>query len=144
MQQQPRERSSQAAAAAAGDQEFAAVLAPLEAETGKRLNGIGRGWCRAAFEENPGGFGRIADDALAKAQLNPLGLLVRMVRDGDHRLPAPSPLTDDETARLETARVARSRAESPRRTGWRYVRGTHSATYVPDPEGTDRPPAGAS
>jgi hypothetical protein len=28
------------------------------------------------------------------------------------------------------------------RTGYRFVRGTHSGTYVRDPDGTDRLPAG--
>ncbi len=28
------------------------------------------------------------------------------------------------------------------RTGWRFVRGTHSGSYIRDPEGTDRLPAG--
>lgn len=28
------------------------------------------------------------------------------------------------------------------RTGWRFVRGSHSGTYVRDPEGTDRLPPG--
>lgn len=30
----------------------------------------------------------------------------------------------------------------PRRTGWRFVRGSHGSTYVQDPDGTDTPPKG--
>jgi hypothetical protein len=29
-----------------------------------------------------------------------------------------------------------------RRTGWRFVRGSHAGTYVQDPNGTDEPPSG--
>lgn len=37
--------------------------------------------------------------------------------------------------------VTLSRArDGPRKTGWRFVRGSHGSTYVPDPEGTDTPP----
>ena len=32
------------------------------------------------------------------------------------------------------------RAGNARRTGYRFVRGTHGATYVRDPEGVDSPP----
>jgi len=31
-------------------------------------------------------------------------------------------------------------ARSAKRTGWRFVRGSHGSTYVPDENGTDRPP----
>jgi hypothetical protein len=34
------------------------------------------------------------------------------------------------------------RADGQRRTGIRFVRGTHSGTYIRDPEGTDVVPAG--
>ncbi len=35
-------------------------------------------------------------------------------------------------------------ADAPERhrTGWRFVRGTHSGSYIRDPDGTDRLPAG--
>ena len=36
------------------------------------------------------------------------------------------------------------RAGSARRTGIRFVRGTHGGGYVRDPEGTDVPPSGYS
>lgn len=32
------------------------------------------------------------------------------------------------------------RAGSARRTGWRFVRGSHSGSYVRDPQGMDIPP----
>lgn len=34
--------------------------------------------------------------------------------------------------------------EKPKRTGWRYVRGSHAGTYIADPAGTDVPPKGYS
>jgi hypothetical protein len=36
------------------------------------------------------------------------------------------------------------RAGAARRTGWRFARGTHGGTYVPDPEGMDILPTGYS
>jgi hypothetical protein len=95
------------AAAAAG---FDAIIEPLEASAGKRLNGPGLQLCRAAFRENPDGFQLVAKDAHARALVNPLGLLVRMVRDGDHRQEAPPPPeTNDESRvrRLEARMAAR-------------------------------------
>lgn len=50
------------------------------------------------------------------------GVLLSMIRRGEH-LHVP-----DRSAR--------------RITGWRFSRGSHSATYVPDPRGTDPLPAG--
>ena len=32
------------------------------------------------------------------------------------------------------------RAGGSRRTGYRFIRGTHGGTYVPDPDGMDIPP----
>jgi predicted transcriptional regulator len=32
------------------------------------------------------------------------------------------------------------RAGAARRTGYRFIRGTHGGTYVPDPDGVDIPP----
>ena len=90
MQQQQESEALNAAAAFAND-EFVALLAPLEAKAGRRLNGAGRGWCVRAFTENPAGFAACARDALERAELSPLGLIVRMVRDGDHRVTPPPP-----------------------------------------------------
>jgi hypothetical protein len=88
-QQQQQESEALKAAAALANQEFVALLAPLEAKAGRRLNGAGRGWCLRAFTENSAGFAACARDALERAESSPLGLLVRMVRDGDHRLALP-------------------------------------------------------
>jgi hypothetical protein len=52
---------------------------------------------------------------------NPAGLLIRRLRDGDHM---------------------RHLRRGEKRTGWRWVRGTHSGTYVRDPKGTDVLPPG--
>jgi hypothetical protein len=70
---------------------FAAILAPLEAKAGKRLTGAGRVWCWRALTENEEGFARCAEDVLERARGNPVALLCRVVRDGDHRLTAPPP-----------------------------------------------------
>jgi hypothetical protein len=51
---------------------------------------------------------------------NGAGLLLTMLRRGDH-LHQPDPA-------------------QPRITGWRFVRGTHSGTYIEHPEGTDELP----
>ena len=91
MQQQQQESEALKAAAAFANEEFVELLAPLEARAGRRLNGAGRGWCLRAFTENPAGFAACVRDALERAELSPLGLLVRMVRDGDHRLTTPPP-----------------------------------------------------
>jgi class 3 adenylate cyclase len=90
MQQQQQESEALKAAAAFANEEFDALIAPLEAKAGRRLNGAGRGWCLRAFTENSAGFAACARDALERAEHSPLGLLVRMVRDGDHRLAPPS------------------------------------------------------
>lgn len=70
---------------------FNAIVAPLERISGK-LNGRGRSDCIRAFDENPEGFRLCATQALIQARrrgyANPLGLLVKMVRDGQHQIPA--------------------------------------------------------
>jgi hypothetical protein len=82
--QQQEEKSLEEMHAAAG---FDAIIEPLEVSAGKPLNGHGRQLCLAAYEENPEGFRLIAEDAQARATVNPLGLLVCMVLGGDHRIP---------------------------------------------------------
>src|SRR5207249_9390877 len=79
-----QEHQQPGSAAAELHASFDAIVAPLEAAAGKRLNGAGLPACRAAFNENPEGFERVAGRALERASSNPLGLLIRMVRDGDH------------------------------------------------------------
>jgi hypothetical protein len=91
-------------AAAAG---FDAIIEPLEVSAGKPLYGRGRQVCLVGYEENPEGFRLIAEDAQARATRNALGLLVRMVLDGDHRLP-PGRL---EAIRLGHAKLNGRRAE---------------------------------
>jgi hypothetical protein len=74
--------------------EFDPLVAPLEAmgdENGpKRLNGPGLGWCVDAFNVNPDGFAVCCARALEAGgsgySRSPLGLLCRMVRDGEHRI----------------------------------------------------------
>jgi hypothetical protein len=77
---------------------FAEIVAPLEVRTGRRLNGPGRLQCLRAFKENEYGFGACATDALRRGRENPLGLLVKMVRDRDWNVPppegAPSPVNE--------------------------------------------------
>lgn len=97
----------------------------LELLRGFGLVGQGRREVAAALVENPEGLERIARLA-AELGDNPAGLLVAMVRAGAHRrggrLPDDGPMGPV--------------------TGWRWVRGTHSGTYVPDPNGRDRLPPG--
>lgn len=79
----------------------------------------------AAWLEAPDGVRRCALRARAAGERDGTtgaGLLVTMLRAGEHRL----------TANPSAQRV----------TGWRFVRGSHGGTYVEDPKGTDRlPPA---
>jgi hypothetical protein len=80
-----------------------------------------------AFQANPEGVERCALTAKAFSQRqgrNGGGLLLTMVRRGDHLLEA--------------------KPETKMPTGWRWVRGESGAagTFVEDPEGTDRLPPG--
>jgi hypothetical protein len=73
--------------------EFAALIAPLEQRVGRALKEPGRTECARAFAENAGAFARLAEDALTRGR-NPLALLVKMVREGDHRVVPPASLAD--------------------------------------------------
>jgi hypothetical protein len=78
-----------------------------------------------ALKASPDGVERCALQAKAYAQrdgTSGAGLLLTMIRRNDHLIEA-----DPDVLRP---------------TGWRYVRGTHSGTFVPDPSGTDPLPAG--
>jgi hypothetical protein len=68
-------------------QGFTTIVEPLERRAGVRLNGPGLAVCFRAFIDAPDRFPALARDALARGR-NPVALLVRMVKDGDHRLPA--------------------------------------------------------
>jgi hypothetical protein len=103
---QQKEKSLEEMHAAAG---FDAIIEPLEVSAGKPLNGRGRQVCLAGYEENPEGFRLVAGEAQARAARNALGLLVRMVLDGDHRIP-PGRL---EAIRLGHAKVNGGRAPRP-------------------------------
>jgi hypothetical protein len=67
---------------------FTELVAPLEELAGRRLNGAGRAACLDAFAENEAGLRRLAADVLERGDRNPIGLLVRMVHAGEHRLAA--------------------------------------------------------
>ena len=71
--------------------EFDEIVAPLERRARQRLTRSGRLDCERAFNENPDGFRACVDRALAKGNGSPVGLLVRMCRDGDHDLPKAPP-----------------------------------------------------
>lgn len=78
-----------------------------------------------AFLVSPSGLERCAYAARALGRRygnQGAGLLLTMIRRGEHAL------EPDESVR--------------RVTGWRFVRGSHSGTYVPDPQGTDPLPKG--
>ena len=67
---------------------FNALVAPLEQAAGKALNQPGRGTCFAAFCEDEDGFRRRVDEAAERGTRNTLGLLIRMVQAGEHRIGA--------------------------------------------------------
>jgi hypothetical protein len=71
--------------------EFVEIVGELEVSVGRRLNGPGRKLCLLAFEENERGFHACALEALRRGRTNPLGLLVKMVkqRDWDVRMLEP-------------------------------------------------------
>lgn len=101
------------------DPETKALLASFNLED----KGKGEVW--DAFLENPEGLIRAAKEARSIGDRNgnaAAGLLISMVRRGDHK--------------------AKHDPKRRRITGWRWVRGTHSATYLPDPHGTDPLPEG--
>jgi hypothetical protein len=79
---------------------FDQVIARLEAAASAPLTGPPRRLCMQAFEENPEGFRRCAERALQRARRNPVGLLVRMVRDRDYLL-AAGPREKPQRSELE-------------------------------------------
>lgn len=66
--------------------DFVELVAPLERAARKRLRGDARDRCLAAFRAAPEEVRILADDALGRAHTNPIGLLIRMVDDGEHLL----------------------------------------------------------
>jgi hypothetical protein len=78
-----------------------------------------------AFKASPDGVERCAEHAKVAGRRegrSGAGLLLAMVRSGDHlRVLEP---------------------DARRVTGWRFVRGSHSGTFVEDPAGTDPLPPG--
>lgn len=67
--------------------EFNSLVAPLEVLDGRVLNGPGRQACLRAFRTSPDGFRRLVAIAAEKGRhSSKRGLLIHMVRLGDHRL----------------------------------------------------------
>jgi hypothetical protein len=97
LQQQKAKTEGLAAATAtqARRREFDEIVRPLEEACGERLAGPGRGPCWTAFGEHPHGFRACAAAALDRGK-RPPGLLIQMVRDGDHRDVLP-PYTHSST-----------------------------------------------
>jgi hypothetical protein len=133
---------------------FEEIVAPLEAQAGRRLHGWGRQKCRAAWEEDPHGFLELAVDALARGR-NPLALLVQMVRAGDlvngEANPELATCPDcggaihplatgckDCPAKVDELKAYIAQHGYP--TGTRFARNISSGTYVRDPLGHDRAP----
>jgi len=87
---------------------FDETVARLENVVGRRLNGSGRALCLEAFNENERGFRACVDEALRRGQTNPLGLLMRMVRDGDWNVP-PSPTGGAPCERVDRLHARRLR-----------------------------------
>lgn len=65
-----------------------------------------------------------------------MNLPIRTVREGIEKLLEMRWLSETKTSRRASKPLAK-------RTGWKFVRGTHSGTYVPDPNGKDIPPYAA-
>lgn len=82
--------------------EFRSIVGPLELRLGRPLAGVGLRKCLRAFAMRPAEFRRLAEDALARGSRNPVGLLVRMVEEGDHLRELPAEpwevytITDEE------------------------------------------------
>jgi len=70
--------------------QFAALVALLEARTGKPLGEPGRARCFTAFCENERGFRRLVTEAGERGTRNAVGLLIRMVEAGEHIAPTAS------------------------------------------------------
>src|SRR2546423_503011 len=51
---------------------FSALVRPLEALAGRRLNGPNRSKCLAAFAAHPESFSRLVSDALDRGRSNPI------------------------------------------------------------------------
>jgi hypothetical protein len=79
--------------------EFAEIVARLEASHGRRLNGAARSLCLEAFEQNEFGFSACVAEAMRRGTTNPIGLLVRMVRDRDWDVPTLEPAPPQEPVR---------------------------------------------
>lgn len=92
------------------------MLEALFSEMGLRDKALRLGWM--AFDEYPDGTVEIA---LASFEgRNPAGLFTFKREQGEHRQSVPG----------------------QKRTGWTFVRGSHSGHYVRDPKGVDVLPAG--
>lgn len=74
--------------------QFVAIVRELEDFTGRRLRGEGRVRCLRAFGESADGFERLARSARMRARRNPFGLLITMVKDGEHLLRANARVED--------------------------------------------------
>ena len=72
-----------------------------------------------AYGVNPRGVRRLVREAMTRA--NPAAAFLARLRRGEHLRP------DNDHRPI---------------TGWRFVRGTHSGTFVEDPRGRDRLPTG--
>ena len=86
-----------------------------------------------------------ADDRLAGSS-EAFASIVPMI-SGDRALKIEKQLAqllDVEVDELRDYLAGNIRTSSTRRTGFRFVRGTHGGHYVRDREGTDMRPAGAS
>jgi hypothetical protein len=65
---------------------YNALVAELEQAAGKVLGQPARQTCFAAYCEDEDGFRRRVDEAAERGTTNPVGLLIRMVQAGEHRI----------------------------------------------------------
>jgi hypothetical protein len=108
---------------------FAEIVAPLEVAAAAGLTGPSRVLCLQAFEENADGFRRCAERARQRAQRNPVGLLVRMVKDGDHRFAATG---RNESERSQLERALRWAETAGRKFGPEHVFDIADASFTLD------------
>ena len=65
-------------------EEFLSIVGPLELSAEAPLEDPARGLCLRAFLEHPDGFRRVAGKAHRRSTVNPVGLLIHLVRKREH------------------------------------------------------------
>jgi hypothetical protein len=85
-----------AEARAAEPERFTNLVAQLERSAASRLKSPARDLCLEAYHSSIEGFEVLVARAHEKARSNPVGLLIAMVRNGEHLIAAPTDLLCDD------------------------------------------------